>query len=74
LNIFPDFAASPYVEYEGNEQYLYQLLCIGAGEYEIEQIRIEDSDISAFEEITYQVVNPGGTLSLFPAAVNTSGD
>lgn len=74
LNVYPDFAASPYVEYEGNEQYLYQLLCIGAGEYEIEQIRIEDSDISAFEEITYQVVNPGGTLSLFPAAVNTSGE
>lgn len=74
LNVYPDFAASPYVEYEGNEQYLYQLLCIGAGEYEIEQIRIEDSDISAFEEITYQVVNPGGTLTLFPAAVNTSGE
>ncbi len=74
LNVFPDFAASPYVEYEGNEQYLYELLCIGVGEYEIEQIRIEDSDISGFEEITYEVVGPNETLDLFPAAVGTSGE
>lgn len=74
MNVFPDFAASPYVEYEGNEQYLYQLLCIGSGEYDIEQIRIEDSDISGFEEITYEVVAPGETLTLFPAAVATSGE
>lgn len=74
LNVFPDFAASPYVEYEGNEQYLYELLCIGVGEYEIEQIRIEDSDIGSFEEITYEIVGPSQTLDLFPAAVGTSGE
>ena len=74
LNVFPDFAASPYVEYEGNEQYLYQLLCIGQGEYDIEQIRIEDSDISNFEEITYEIVGPGETLDLFPSAVSTAGE
>lgn len=74
LNVYPDFAAAPYVEYEGNEQYLYQLLSIGVGEYEIEQIRIEDSDIASFEEITYEVVAPGETLDLFPSAVGTSGE
>lgn len=74
LNVFPDFAASPYVEYEGNEQYLYQLLCIGAGEYEIEQVRIEDSDVSNFEEITYAVVQPNQPLTLFPAAVSTAAE
>lgn len=74
MNVYPDFAASPYVEYEGNEQYLYQLLSIGVGEYDIEQIRIEDSDISGFEEITYEVIQPNGTLNLFPAAVATSGE
>lgn len=74
LNVFPDFAASPYVEYEGNEQYLYELLCIGVGEYEIEQIRVEDSDIGSFEEITYEIVGPSQTLDLFPAAVGTSGE
>lgn len=72
LQSFPDFAAMPYVEYSGNEQYLYQLLSLGVGEYDIEAIRIEDTSISNFAEITYQVVNPGETLTLFPSNVITS--
>ena len=31
MRIYPDFAARPYTEYESNEQYLYQLFCIGQG-------------------------------------------
>ncbi|MFN3646233.1 MAG: host specificity factor TipJ family phage tail protein [Gemmobacter sp.] len=69
---YPDFAAQPYAEYAGNEQYLYQLLCLGAGEFEIEQLRIEDTPISAFDEITVEVVGPGGQVTLFPTAVVTS--
>lgn len=69
-----DFAAMPYAEYAGNEQYLYQLLCVGRGYYDIEQIRIEDSDISSFDEITYEVIQPGGALTLFPSAVITSAE
>jgi hypothetical protein len=71
---YPDFAAAPYVEYQGNEQYLYQLLCIGVGEYDIEQIRIEDTDIGNFEEVQYEIVGPNETLDLFPAAVVTAGE
>jgi hypothetical protein len=69
---YPDYAAQPYAEYAGNEQFLYTLLCIGRGEYEIEQIRIEDTPIANFEEITYEVIAPGGALSLFPANVISS--
>lgn len=72
--VFPDFAAAPYVEYAGNEQYLYQLFCIGVGEYEIEAIRIEDTLIANFEEVSYELVAPGEALDLFPAAVATSGE
>lgn len=32
MRIYPDFAAAPYTEFESNEQYLYQLFCIGQGE------------------------------------------
>lgn len=71
---FPDFAALPYLEYAGNEQYLYQLLCIGRGEYDIEAIRIEDTPITSFAEITYEVVQPGGSVTLFPSNVATSGE
>lgn len=69
---YPDFAAMPYAEYAGNEQYLYQLFCLGQGEYEIEAIRIEDTPIGNFDEIETQIVQPGGTLTLFPANVVTS--
>ena len=70
--VYPDFAAMPYTEYAGNEQYLYELFCVGQGYYDIEQIRIDDTPISSFAEITYEVVNPGGSVTLFPANVVTS--
>mgnify|MGYP006926274908 FL=1 len=56
--IYPDFAAQPYYRYINNEQYVYQLHCIGQGEYDIEQIRIEDTPISSFEEIDCRIVRP----------------
>ena len=74
LRVYPDFAASPYVEYNGNEQYLYELFCIGLGEYDIEAIRIEDTDINNFEEVETEIVNPGEELTLFPANVETSNE
>lgn len=69
---YPDLAAQPYWEYAGQEQYLYQLLCLGCGEFAIDDILIEDTPISNFEEITYEVVPPGGDVTLFPTSVVTS--
>jgi len=69
---FPDFAAQPYVEYAGNEQYLYQLLCLGQGEYDIEAVRIEDTPVANFAEVDYEVVPPGGAITKFPTNVTTS--
>lgn len=69
---YPDFAAEPYAEFVGNEQYLYQLFALGQGEYSIEAIRIEDTPIASFEDITYEVIAPGGTVKLFPANVVSS--
>jgi hypothetical protein len=70
--IYPDFAAEPYTEYVGNEQYLYQLFCVGQGEYAITDLRIEDTAITNFAEVTYEVVNPGANVSLFPSNVITA--
>lgn len=68
----PDFAAQPYVEYGGNEQYLYQLFCLGVGEFDVEKIDVEDTPIANFAEVTTQIVAPGGSLTLFPSNVITS--
>lgn len=70
--IYPDFAAQPYIEYGGNEQYLYQLHVIGQGYHDIEAIRIEDTPISNFQEIEHQIVQPGEAVTLFPTQVTTS--
>ena len=72
--IYPDFASQPYYKYINNEQYVYQLHCIGQGEYDVEQIRIEDTPISSFEEITYQIIPPGGQNTLFEEDVITSAE
>ena len=74
IRAFPDFAAQPYVEYSGNEQYLYQLLCIGRGHYDVEAIQIEDTPIASFDEVVTELVAPGGAVSLFPANVTSSGE
>ncbi|WP_444452046.1 host specificity factor TipJ family phage tail protein [Rhodobacter capsulatus] len=74
LLAYPDLAAQPYTEFAGNEQYLYQLLCLGAGEFEIEEIRIKDTPIDAFSEVETEVIPPGGAVTLFPTAVVTSDE
>ena len=71
---FPDFGAEPYAEYVGNEQFLYQLFVLGQGYYDIEAIRIEDTAIASFPDITYEVIEPGGAVTLFPTAVVTSDE
>jgi sulfur carrier protein ThiS len=72
--VYPDLAATPWTEYAGNEQYLHQLHCIGQGEYDLEQVRIEDTPISSFEEVTYEIVGPGGAVTLFEADVTTAAE
>ncbi len=67
--VYPDLAATPWAEYENNEQYLHQLHCIGQGEHEVEQIRIEDTPIASFEEIDTEIVPPGGAVTLFETDV-----
>ncbi len=72
--IYPDFASQPYYKYKNDEQYVYQLHCIGQGEYDIDQIRIEDTPIGSFEEITSQIIKPGEKNTLFDEDVVTSNE
>ena len=67
--VFPDLAATPWVEYSDNNQYLHQLHCIGQGEYDLEQVRIEDTPIASFEEIETEIVPPGAAVTLFETDV-----
>ncbi|MCL2122510.1 MAG: hypothetical protein FWH34_00320 [Desulfovibrionaceae bacterium] len=79
MEMVPDLAAQYYAEFQGNEQYLYALLCIGIGEYLIHRVSIEDTAIwengastGNFPEIELEIVNPGESITLFPDNVETS--
>lgn len=67
--IYPDFATRPWGEYKNNEQYLNQLHVIGQGEYDLGSLRIQDTPISSFDEITWEKINPGGRPTLFDSNI-----
>jgi sulfur carrier protein ThiS len=70
--IYPDLAAMPYTEYVDNEEYLHQLHVIGIGHFQFEELSIDDSPISSFEEVQAQVIEPGGQNTLFNNDVVTA--
>ncbi|WP_417550112.1 host specificity factor TipJ family phage tail protein [Methylophaga sp.] len=74
FRIYPDFASTPYREYIGGDQYLYQLFAIGQGEYDYSDLKIGDTPIANFEEIEYEFYSPGQKITLFRDAVNVSPD
>lgn len=70
--VTPDFGAAPYQEFEDNEQYLYQVLIVGQGEYDVEAILIDDTPIGNFEEIDYELCGPDDDITLFDIDVATA--
>ncbi|MEQ1614491.1 MAG: host specificity factor TipJ family phage tail protein [Hyphomicrobiaceae bacterium] len=70
----PDYAATPWSEFIANKQYLYQLLVIGEGEYDIEQIRMGTALLSSYTDMQTEIIPPGGTVTLIDANVYSSRD
>lgn len=78
--VTPDYAAVPWTEVVGDDQYLNVLLVNGLGKYYREQILIDDTVLwdretgwnSAFSGVQVQFIEPGDQVTLFPANVATS--
>lgn len=70
--LWPTYAADPYNVFSGNEQFQFQLFCLGHGSYDLEEPHIEDTPFSNFQEIEYQIAQPGESITLFPDNVETS--
>ncbi|WP_083607489.1 host specificity factor TipJ family phage tail protein [Thalassospira sp. TSL5-1] len=69
---FPDMIISTaWSEYVENDQYIHMPLCLGLGRYDVEKIKIADTDISNFDEITHEIVEPGENITLFDINVIT---
>ena len=71
---WPDLLSQPYYEYEGNEQFVYQLFSIGYGPFAREQLLIADTAADNFKEIEYAFYGPDDPVILFPDNVVTSTD
>lgn len=72
VRIFPSYAAAPFNQYEGNNQYQYSLFCVGLGVFDIDSVYIEDTPITNFDEVTYELIEPGGVSTIFPDNVTSS--
>jgi hypothetical protein len=80
--ITPDFAAPTYSEFSGSQMTTYGLYAIGCGSYQLDEIRLGQTTIwtsgggaqGVGTSMTFEVVQPGDDVTLFPVNVITSGD
>jgi hypothetical protein len=77
LKAYPDFAAAPWSEFVGNDQYLNVLLSPSMGSMEYEQLLVDDTPfwnstdgvLSGFTSATVAFYEPGAPVTLFPVNV-----
>lgn len=55
IRFAPPFAARPYTEIKGDQQYVRALFCIGYGPVKISDIRIGETPISEFDDVDIQI-------------------
>ncbi|MFN4229852.1 host specificity factor TipJ family phage tail protein [Parvibaculum sp.] len=80
--IVPDLDAAPYTEYAGNDQYLYQVLNCGLGDYATHAVRLAETDVwtetegdtGNFEDVTLEFLPPGAPVTLFPTGVTAAAE
>uniref|UniRef100_A0AB39AI11 Central tail fiber J n=1 Tax=Pseudomonas phage vB_PaeS_HTN2 TaxID=3236647 RepID=A0AB39AI11_9VIRU len=72
MRFTPDLASQPYTEFEGNEQYLYQLFALSCGEVELHNIYMDQTPLGNFTDVKTELVQPYQAVTLFPDNVVTS--
>lgn len=70
--LYPSYGGRSYNLFFNNDQFQYNLFCLGQGYFDVEDILIEDTPLSNFDEVEYELVPPGGQLTLFRNNVVTS--
>lgn len=71
--IFPDYLTMPRREYINNEQWLYLMLCVGKGEYEIldDEVLIANTPVASKpSDVEYQIFGPGEDVTVHEAHRN----
>lgn len=71
--IYPDYLTMPRREYIDNEQWLYLMLSVGSGEYEIlpEEVFIANTPVKSYTgDVFYEIFGPGDDVSSHEAHRN----
>lgn len=72
LRVAPKYAASPYTEIVGNDQYLHMLVVWGLGPLKISDIKIGDTPIGEYQDVqveTFEGYSTDGKPTLYPSTV-----
>lgn len=80
--VYPDFAATPWSEFVGNDQYLNVLLSQGMGLFDYEQMFVSDTPFwdstngvsASFPSASVAFYEPGDQIDLFPTNVSQSDE
>jgi hypothetical protein len=80
LKTFPEFAATPWAEFVGNDQWLNVLLSVSMGSMAYEALYVDDTVLwdpvngisSTFTGAQVAFYEPGQTVTLFPVNVDAS--
>ncbi len=57
MRVAPPFAAAPYTEVNGAEQYIRSIFCVGEGPIDIDDIRIGETSIGDYSDVEVEVFN-----------------
>lgn len=72
--LFPDLITRSFTWYDNNDQYVAAVICLGSGEFLVHEdtLNFGEAPFAELDGITYQIVPPGGTLTLCRDHVTTS--
>lgn len=69
--VFPDYGAKPFTQYQGLDQYLYQIFHFGISAVAITDMRIGDSPLSNYADFGVYWQDANGALPQFPNNVDS---
>lgn len=71
IQFFPDLAARPYTEYQGADQYLYQIFHFGLSDAEYTDFRIGTTSLSDYTDVAWKLPDSDGKIAGFPGNVDS---
>lgn len=69
--IFPDYGSKPYTEYVGEDQYLYQIFNFGLSAMAISDLKIGETPIGSYDEVSLYWGDAAGRLPNFAGNVDS---